>query len=258
MSFRKFLLFSLFTGLLSCAGTPGEEDPTEGMSASEIYQEAKIKLSESEYEEAIKLFERLEARFPYGLYAQRAQLEIAYAYYKDNEPDTAILAANRFIKLHPNHPNVDYAYYLRGLASFDVSMNLLDKLFRQDASERDPKAARDAFKYFAELVKKFPKSRYTTDAIKRMKALRNSLARYELHVADFYMRRKNFVAAVNRASYVVENYPRTPAIPDALAVMVKAYRKLGLDDLAFDALRVLELNHPDYPKLAALKQKIKK
>jgi len=242
----SILLFSFaFLTLQGCAITADEELP-EDMTVADIYQAAKEQLNDGNYAEAVILYEKLEARFPYGKYAQRAQLEIAFAYYKDNEPETAILAAERFIKLHPNHPNVDYAYYLRGLASFDAGNSFFEKLFNQEASERDPKAARRAFQYFADMVKRFPKSRYTPDAIKRMKTLRENLAKYEIHVAGYYMRRKAYLAAANRAKYVIENYSRTKAVPDALAMMVSAYRKLDLNDLADDALRVLKLNHPGH------------
>lgn len=243
----SYLLFVSATLLLlqGCA-TVDSEDLPEDISAAEIYKAAKKNLDDANYEDAIKLYEQIESRYPYGKYSQRAQLEIAYAYYKDNEPETAILSADRFIKLHPNHPNVDYAYYLKGLAAFDVNSSFFTALFNQDEAERDPNAARQAFKYFAELVKRFPRSKYRNDAIKRMKLLRDNLARYEVYVAKYYMKRKAYLAAVNRAKYVIQNYPKTKSVPDALALMVEGYRKLGLDDLEKDALRVLQLNYPNH------------
>ncbi len=250
-SWKRFLsniiLVSVSLVLLhGCAGMTAEDLP-EDISAAELYKEAKNHLNDTNYEDAIKLYEQIESRYPYGKYAERAQLEIAYAYYKDNEPETAILSADRFIKLHPNHPNVDYLYYLKGLAAFDVNSSFFSKLFNQDEAERDPKAARQAFQYFAELLKRYPKTQYRNDAIKRMKLLRDNLARYEVFVAKYYMNRNAFLAAVNRAKYVIQNYPKTKAIPDALAVMVLGYRKLGLKNLEKDALRVLQLNHPNHP-----------
>lgn len=233
------------TILQGCAGVDSETLPDD-ITAAEIYQTAKKHLDDTNYEDAIKLYEQIESRFPYGKYAQRAQLEIAYAYYKDNEPETAILSADRFIKLHPSHPNVDYAYYLKGLAAFDLNSSFFSDLFNQDVAERDPKAARQAFKYFAELVKKFPKSQYRNDSIKRMKKLRENLARYEIYVAKYYLKRNAYLAAVNRAKYVLQHYPKTKAVPDALGLMVLGYRKLGLTDLERDALRVLQLNHPNH------------
>ncbi len=247
------LVFAAF--LTGCASSGNINDETYGLTVAELYEEAKAKLTNAEYDSAIQYYEKLESRFPYGTYAERARIEMAYAYYKDSQPETAIISANRFIKLHPNHRHVDYAYYLRGLASFDNSISFFDKIFDQEPSERDPKSVRKAFKYFAELVQRFPKSRYVPDSIKRMKELRESLARYEIHVANYYQRRGAHLAAANRAKYVVENYQGTRAIPDALALMTDSYRKLGMQDLANDSFRVLELNHPQHEKTAALKSK---
>ena len=239
------VIFAMLLLLQACSSVEGPE-LADDVSAAEIYKEAKDHLDSANYEDAIKLYEQIESRYPYGKYAQRAQLEIAYAYYKDNEPETAILSADRFIKLHPNHPNVDYAYYLKGLAAFDVNSSFFSSLFNQDEAERDPKAARQAFKYFATLVKRFPKSQYRNDSIKRMKLLRDNLSKYEVFVAKYYMKRNAYLAAVNRAKYVLEYYPKTKSVPDALALMVEGYRKLGLKDLEKDAMRVLQLNHPNH------------
>jgi len=242
---KLLLLSGLMLILQGCASVDSTALP-EDITAAEIYKEAKDHLNNADYEEAIKLYEQIESRFPYGKFAQRAQLEIAYAYYKDGESETAILSADRFIKLHPNHPNVDYAYYLRGLAAFDVNSSFFSNLFNQEAAERDPKAAREAFRYFAELIKRYPKSKYRNDAIKRMRKLRNNLARYEVFVAKYYMKRNAYLAAVNRAKYILQYYPKTGSVPDALALMVEGYRNLGLKDLEKDALRVLQLNHPNH------------
>ncbi|MEJ2452468.1 MAG: outer membrane protein assembly factor BamD [Gammaproteobacteria bacterium] len=242
------LILSLLQG---CASSGSSDDPTAGMNAEQIYKKANAELKSGDYESAINFYERLEARFPYGQFADRAQMEIVYAYYKDNQQESAILAADRFIKLHPNHPNVDYLYYMRGLASYSLSKSFLDSLFNVDPTERDPKSARRAFEYFVELIKKFPKSRYAPDAAKRMVAIRNNLAKYEVHVANYDLSRGAYLAAANRSKYVVENYQRTPAVADALAIMVQAYNKLGMKELANDAERVLKLNYPNHktPKL---------
>ena len=245
------LIFAAF--LTGCATSGNVDDDTYGMTVAQIYEEAKRLLTTGEYASAIQYYEKLESRFPYGIYAERARIEMAYAHYKAEQPETAIISADRFIKLHPNHPNVDYAYYLRGLASFDNSISFMDKLFDQEPSERDPKSVRKAFKYFSELIQRFPKSRYIPDSIKRMKELRQNLARYEIHVASYYQRRGAHLAAANRAKYIVENYQGSRAIPDALAIMTLSYRKLGMHDLANDTFRVLELNHPDHAKTKALK-----
>ncbi|KAB2313464.1 outer membrane protein assembly factor BamD [Betaproteobacteria bacterium SCN2] len=238
-------IIALGLGLSGCGLLPEVADETAGWSAQRLYSEAKDNLNEGEYEKAIKLYETLEARYPYGRYAQQAQLEIAYAYYKDEEPISAIAACDRFIKLHPNHPNVDYAYYLKGLANFTEDLSLFSRFSSQDMSERDPKAARDSFVAFKELVTRFPDSKYAEDAQARMKYLVNAISANEVHVAKYYLKREAYVAAANRAKSVVTNYPETPAIEEALAIMVVAYDRLGIEDLRDDALRVLQLNYPN-------------
>ncbi|NWG38518.1 MAG: outer membrane protein assembly factor BamD [Hydrogenophilaceae bacterium] len=230
--------------LSGCGLLPEVQDETAGWTAQKLYSEAKENLNDGNYERAIKLYESLEARYPYGRYAQQAQLEIAYAYYKDNEPISAIAACDRFIKLHPNHSNVDYAYYLKGLANFTEEQGLMTQFSRQDMSERDPKAAKEAFEAFKELATRFPESKYTPDALARMKYLVNAIALNEVHVAKYYLKREAYVAAANRAKSVVSNYPEAPAIEEALAILVVAYDKLGINDLRDDALRILKLNYP--------------
>lgn len=234
----------LVTG--GCGILPGDLDQTKGWSAQKFYTEGKAALSSGDYEQAIEYFEKMQARYPFGRYTQQAQLEIIYAYYKHDEPDSAIAAADRFIKMYPRHPNVDYVYYLKGLVNFNKGKDLVTKLIPQDPTERDPGAARQSFNDFGELVKKFPESKYAKDARQRMVFLRNNLAFYELHVADYYMRRGAFVAAVNRGKYVVENFQGTPAVPGGLTVMIQAYEKLGLTNLAADARRVMQQNYPDH------------
>ncbi len=232
------LLAVLFT--LGCASTG--EDELDKLSAIELYDQAKRALNAGDYETAINTFERLEARFPFGKYAQQAQLEIAYAYYKFDEPDSSIATADRFIQNNPGNPHLDYAYYLRGLANYTRGENLMDRLVPREASERDTRALRDAFNDFTLLVKKFPDSRYTPDAKSRLVFLHNMLAKYEINVAYYYMKRGAYVAAANRAKYVIENYQRTPAAQGALEVLVQAYTKMGMNDLANDAQRILDLN----------------
>ncbi len=238
-------IIALNLGLSGCGLLPEVADETAGWSAQRLYSEAKDNLNDGDYERAIKLYETLEARYPYGRYAQQAQLEIAYAYYKDQEPISAIAACDRFIKLHPNHPNVDYAYYLKGLANFTEEQGLFSRFSNQDMSERDPKAARESFAAFKELVTRFPDSKYAEDSRARMKYLVNAISANEVHVAKYYLKREAYVAAANRAKSVVTNYPETPAIEEALAIMVVAYDKLGINDLRDDALRVLQHNYPN-------------
>ena len=243
-SMRSSLALFLALCLAGCGLLPDQIDETKGWSASKLYSEAKEKLAEGSYEQAIKFYEKLEARYPYGRYAQQAQLEIAYAYYKDKEPASAIAATERFIKLHPNHPSVDYAYYLRGLANFNDDLGLLGSFAGQDMTERDPKAARDAFVAFKDLVTRYPDSKYAPDSVQRMNYLVNALASNEIHVAKYYMKRGAYVAAANRAQYSLKNYPPAPANEEGLLILVQAYDKLGMIDLRNDAERVLKANFP--------------
>jgi len=245
------VLLSLLLLLVGCAGDSSkyddeEADESKSWPVEKLFSEAKKELKAGDYTLAIQYYETLQARFPFGKYAQQAQLEAAYAYYLSEEYDSAIASANRFIRLNPTHPKVDYAYYLRGLSSFHKKDTSMDAIMPQDSSTRDPGASRESFNYFAELVKKFPKSKYVPDSIKRMKFQRNTLAKHELNIASFYLRRGAYVAAANRAKYVVENYPRTPAIPNALLVMTKAYEALEMDDLAKNSRKILNLNYPDF------------
>jgi len=242
---RYSLALLLGALVAACGLLPDAADETRGWSAEKLYAEAKDNLDSRNYEQAIKYYEKLEARFPYGRYAQQAQLEIAYAYYKDNEPAQAVTAAGRFIKLHPNHPSVDYAYYLKGLANFIEDPGWTGYVSGQDLTERDPKAAREAFDAFKDLVTRFPESRYTPDAVARMNYLVNALASHEIHVARYYMKRRAYVAAANRVQYALKNYPRAPANEEGLVIMVAAYDALGLKDLRDDAERVMKQNFPD-------------
>jgi outer membrane protein assembly factor BamD len=211
-------------------------------------------MNEGNWATAVKYFEKLEARYPFGRYAQQAQLDTAYAYYRDGEPASAIAALDRFIKLHPNHPNVDYAYYLKGVVNFYEDQSFLAQWSKQDPAERDPRSARDSFGAFKELVTRFPDSKYTPDAAARMKYLVNALAQHEVYVAQWYVRRGAFVAAVNRATYALKTYPDAPATEEALAVLVRSYDRLGMTDLRDDALRVFQKNFPKSTLLADLKR----
>lgn len=233
-----------------CGLLPEQIDETAGWNAQKLYSEAKASMTEGGYDRAIKLFETLEARYPYGRFAQQAQIEIAYAYYKSNEPALALAAADRFIRLHPNHPHVDYAYYLKGLVTFNEDLGLLGSLANQDLSERDPKGARESFDTFRELVTRFPDSRYADDSRQRMQYLVNSLAGHEVHVARYYFRRGAYVAAINRAQAAIANYPQAPAVEEALFLLMQSYDRLGMNDLRDDANRVLLSNFPNSVYLA--------
>lgn len=231
--------------LAGCSSLSSTVDETAGWSAGRLYAEAKDAQTNGNWDQAAKLLEKLEARFPYGRFAQQAQLELGYVYWKANEPGSALAACDRFIKLHPNHPAVDYAYYLKGLVNFNEDLGLMGYISDQNPSERDPKAARESFEAFRELVTRFPDSKYTPDAIKRMEFLVNTLASLEVNVAHYYMRRGAYVAAANRAQFAITTYPRTPATEEAMFILVSAYDKLGLTELRDDADRVLRKNFPD-------------
>ncbi len=219
-----------------------DKDPSKGKSAEELFNEAKAQMDNVSYEKAIKAFETLHSRYPYGSHAQQAQLEIAYAYYKNEEPESALVAANRFIKLYPNNPHVDYAYYLKGLVNFNDELSIFGETFQPNMSERDPQLPRESFEAFKDLITRFPNSKYTPDARLRMQYLINALARHEIRVAGYYLRRGAYVAATNRANGVLSEFPQTPATRDALQIMVQSYAAMGMNDLRDDTQRILDLN----------------
>lgn len=226
-----------------CALDPVDE--TKNWGPERIYSAAREELDAKNYQKAIGYYEKLEARYPYGHFAQMAQIETGYAYWKDGEVAQALAACERFIKLHPDHPNVDYAYYLKGRINFNEDLGLTGYLAQKDMTERDPQAAREAFDAFRELVSRFPQSRYAADARARMNYLVNALASAEVNVAEYYLRRGAYVAAVNRAQFALINYPEAPAIERALKVLVRAYDEMGLADLRDDAGRMLDTNFPE-------------
>ena len=244
---RSLSLLILFLLALAggCGLLPEQIDETAGWSANKLYAEAKAAMADGAYDKAIKYFEKLEARYPYGRYAQQAQIETAYAYYKQDEKAQALAACDRFIRLHPNHPHVDYVYYLKGLINFNENLGLLGYVSMQDPTERDPKAAQESFAAFKTLVTQFPDSKYAQDAVQRMAYLVNALASHEVHVARYYLKRGAFVAAANRAQYALKTYPDAPANEEALFIMIKAYDALGMNDLRDDAERVMRMNFPN-------------
>jgi len=237
------LLFGVLVA--ACGMLPDAADETRGWSAQKLYTEAKDNLNSGNYEQAIKYYEKLEARYPYSRLAQQAQIDTAYAYYKDSEPAQAMAAADRFIKMYPNHSNVDYVYYLKGLINFNDELGWTGIVGGQDLTERDPKAVREAFEALRELTTRFPSSRYAPDAIARMTYLVNALASHEIHVARYYMTRGAYVAAAGRAQFAVKTYPRAPANEEGLVILLGAYDALGMKDLREDTERVLMKNFPD-------------
>jgi outer membrane protein assembly factor BamD len=244
------LFLALFLGLMlgGCAifGDPTELDDTKGWSAEKIYQAGEASMSDRDYDKAIGYFKKLESRYPHGRYATQAQLEIAYGYYKKQDPTSAVAAADRFIKLHPDHPNSDYAYYLKGLATFN-ERGIIEKYSGQEISDRDPKGLKQSFSALKELTERYPNSRYFKDSTQRMIYLVNTLAQHELFVARYYMKRTAYLAALNRAKYVLEYYPNSTSIEEAMVIQVSAYDNMGMEDLKNDSLRVLKTNYPQNP-----------
>lgn len=229
--------------LAACGSVPTDE--TAGWSPEKLYAEAKDELSNGGYEKAAKLLERLEGRAAGTPLAQQAQIERAWVLYKTGDKAQALSVLERFIKLHPSSPGLDYAMYLQGLVNFNDNLGILGGLSRQDLSERDQQAARDAFQSFKQLVEQFPNSVYAEDARLRMNYIVNMLAAYEVHVARYYFRRGAYVAAANRAQQAVQEFQTTPAVEEALFIMIQCYDKLGLAELRDDAGRVLQKNFPD-------------
>jgi outer membrane protein assembly factor BamD len=231
--------------LAGCGLFPEVKEETAGWSADRLYKTAHDTMLEGNYIRATKLFETLEARFPYGRYAQQAILESAYANWRGGEQAAAIAAADRFIRTYPNHPNVDYAYYLKGLVHFREDQGLIGYVYELDLSERDPKEMRASFAAFKELTTRFPDSQYYQDSIARMRYLNNAMATYETNVAMYYFRRGAYVAAANRAQGALLNFPQTPANARALDIMRRSYEKLGLVQLAEDSEKILVKTFPD-------------
>jgi outer membrane protein assembly factor BamD len=240
------MVVALLALLAACSSN---EDKKENMTERDLYMQAQKYLKDENYDLAVKNLQMLESRFPFGPYAEQAQLELIFAQYHNYQGDAAVSAAERFIRLHPQHPNVDYAYYMKGLANYNEGSGFLERFLPTDMTQRDPGKALQSFEDFRQLLLRFPDSEYAPDARARMTYLRARLARYEINIANYYFRRKAYIAAANRGRYVVENYAQTEAVPDALAVMVQAYQLLGMNDLANDSLNVLRTNFPNHPSL---------
>jgi len=246
----RLAFLALLLAVAGCSRFGKKGDVTETLPLDQLYAQAKEALQHGNLGRAEHYYERLIARFPFGPYTEQSQLELAYAQYKDRKEEEAYSTVNRFIKTYPTHKHIDYAYYLRGLINFNRSSGLLERYIDRDQSKRDQGFSQQSFDDFAELVKRYPDSRYAADARQRMIFLRNNMARAELNIALYYLRREAFVASANRAEHIVQVYQGTPQAADALAVMAESYKRLGQDKLSDDARRVLELNAPDHPYLA--------
>ena len=243
--------------LSGCAGADGQKDDTDIWSESKLYSEANAKMNDADFAKCGKYFDKLEGRFPFGPYSQQAQINAAYCYWKAQEQVQALVAIDRFIKLHQGSPNLDYGYYLKGLISFNDDLGWLGKFTGQDLSERDPKAAKEAFESFKVVAERFPNSKYAPDALDRMRYIVNALAEADVIVARFYFQRGAYLAAANRAQLVIRDYDRAPAVEEALYLLTKSYEKLGMADLSNDAARVFKLNFPDSQMLLT-GQRVKK
>ncbi len=240
----SYLLLGAIISLSGCS-SKDEEYTTE----ADLYEAINEQLERSQWEAAIKNLNTMEENFPFGTYAEQSQLELIYAQYQSGEADAAIATANRFIRLHPQHRNVDYAYYMLGMSTFTKDSGFFDRVMPIDMSKRDPGAARESLGHFTQLLNRFPDSSYAVDAKKRMLHLRNRIARNEIHAANYYFKRGAYLAAVARGRYVLENYPQTGATPDALAVMIQGYRLMNMSAQAEEMLAILKLNYPGYPAI---------
>ena len=243
LQLRRVLVPVALVLLASACGSV-DKDATAKWDADRLYNEARTELQSGSWSRARDLYEKLEARYPFGRYAQQAQIEIAYCYYKEGETADAIAATDRFLKLNPNNANADYVYYLRGLINFIDPPVLLGPLVHYRISERDPKALYDSFEAFKELVTRYPTSRYYPDAMLRIGFLRSALADHEVRVADYYYRRGAYLAAINRAQAALREYQGAPALEQALGIMARSYDHLGMPELRDGAERVLRASYP--------------
>ncbi len=247
LKYALVILLSLL--ILGCSGNDELPDIPADTGEQQMYEDAQRSLRNRNFDLAVRALQMLESRYPFGKYAEQAQLELIYAHYGAYEHEAAIEAADRFIRLHPQHPNADYAYYMKGLAAYTSTEDIFARFLPTDETLRDTGHAKEAFAEFAQLLARFPGSPYAADAKARMVHLRNLLARHEINVANYYLRRGAYMAATNRGRYVVENFQRTPAVADGLAVMAQGYILLGLDDLANDSIDTLALNYPEHASL---------
>lgn len=240
------ILIAVTVMLAGCSYFKKEDEVDANATVEELYERAKVSMEKENWGTAVERLRALEAKYPYGVYAEQVQLDTIYAYYKNDEPGLAIASADRFIKLHPAHPSVDYAYYLKGLSSFEEDKSSFGYfLGKDDLSDRDPTLTLNALNAFKDVYTLFPESRYAPTARERVRYLTNTLAKHQIAIATYYFSKGAYVAVVNRAKGVVEDYPNTPAVEQALALLVRSYEAMDFVDLADDSRRVLELNFPD-------------
>ena len=237
-------IFILIFGLSSCSSN--EEIPDERLIEKELYDQAQSRLKSASYSSAIMSLEALESRFPFGRYAEQAQAELIYAYYMNSQFEASQSAAERFINLHPRHSHTGYAYYMKGLAAFTDDSGLFSRYFQSDLEKREVVMAQTSFDELSEFISRYPQSNYVSHAKQRMIYLKNLLAKHEMYVADFYMQRGAYLAAIGRSKYVIEHLPNTPQTPYALSILVEAYDLLGYEDLKKRNLNILTSNYPDF------------
>jgi outer membrane protein assembly factor BamD len=247
---RNALMVIITLSLGGCSLFGDDEVEVDVMSGEQqMYRQAQRYVDNSNFSLAVQTLQQLESRYPFGKYAEQAQLELIYAHHAAFQNEEAIEAADRFIRLHPQHPSVDYAFYMKGVAAYDLNEDFFSSLVPSDDSRRDVSRVREAFGEFSTLLSRYPDSRYAQDARARMVYIRNMLARHEIHVANYYFKRGAYMAALKRGQNVVENMQGTTAVADGLAVMTQAYILLDLPELATDTARVLCLNYPEHPNL---------
>jgi outer membrane protein assembly factor BamD len=244
---RRLVAAALIAIGLSGCGIfgPDAADRTLRLTPEQLYAEARDEMSSGRYGEAIKLLGKLESRYPFGVWAQQAQVDTAYAHYRENDRTQALIAIERFIRLHPTSDFLDYAYYLKGLINFNDDQGVLARFGGQDLSERDHRATRESFEAFRQVATRFPQSKYAEDSLARMNYLVNAMASGDVHIARFYYLRGAYVAAASRAQDVIQQYQETPAVEEALFILMKSYEQLGLDELRADAERVMKKNFPN-------------
>ena len=247
----KLVLLAAAAAMLASGCGNRRDRVVESAGPEELYERGTASMRSGNYPTALAYYQQLEARYPFSNVTRQAQLDMIYVYYRARQPESAIDAANEFEQENPTHARVDYCLYMKGLIYFDGAPNFLERMFRVDMSERPPRDTLMAFATFGELVRRFPESEYIPDARQRMVFLRNRLAEYENHVANYYIDRGAYVAAVNRAKYALEHYPGAPALDDSLTLLARAYSLLGLSDLAADAQRVFALNFEAPPQPAS-------
>lgn len=253
----RLLAIVLLGVLLAISGCRKDKNLDDERTAAELYAAAKRELDNKAWDRAILNYKLLQTRYPFGRYTEQSMLDLSYAYFKGREPENALSSLNRFIRTYPTHPNVDYAYYLKGIVNYEENLGFLERLMPSRVRDRDQSDARNAFTDFSELLRRFPASRYVADARQRMVFLRNNLAAYEIGVADYYMRRRAYIAAANRARYALETYPNTVDTAEALVILHQAYTELKLPELATGVMSVLALNYPDNYYVQGKKKKKK-